>query len=64
MQSLVSKDAQEELLKNKTEGLEDPEVQEIINRKLKEIGIEPESLKATQPYVYKMICVCYLQNYA
>jgi len=43
----VSKDAAEELLKNKTEGLEDPEVQEIINRKLEEIGIEPESLKAT-----------------
>lgn len=46
LQSLVSKGAQEEMLKSKAEGLEDPEVQKIINRKLEEIGIDCQALCA------------------
>lgn len=51
------------MLKSKAEGLEDPEVQKIINSKLEEIGIDYQALCAQQPYVYRMMCLCYLQNF-
>lgn len=47
LQSLVSKGAQEDLLKTKAEGLDDPEVQELISHKLREIGFDAEALKRT-----------------
>ena len=45
LQSLVSKGAQEDLLKTKAEGLDDPEVQELIAAKLHEIGFDAEALR-------------------
>ena len=47
---------------SRAQGLDDPEVQEVINSKLEEIGIDYVALRSQQPYVYKMMCLCYLQN--
>jgi DNA-binding transcriptional MocR family regulator len=46
LETLVSKNAQEELLKNQ-ETLDLPEVREVIQRKLEEIGVDAEVLSQT-----------------
>jgi hypothetical protein len=45
IEGLVSKGAQDELLKNKNVEMDDPYLEEIIHKKLSEIGTDGETLK-------------------
>jgi len=47
LNGLVSKGAQEDLLKNKNVDMDDPYVEATIHKKLAEIGIDGENLKTS-----------------